>query len=117
MQQKFAKLSEIQGAASVLVVLLEQPVQPPEVIGGLRKAFLHSLGNVSPFPEGDGHTLRVFAFLIGKCSEKMNQMIRNIVLNRRTVTNRINRPKWRSVDAEVCVCLKSMLIRLNVKFI
>ena len=90
LQEQLAEFTEIQGPAFVLVVLLEQPVQTTEVVGGLRKPFLDTLGDFAPFRKGDGHVLGVFTFFVRDGSKEVHQMVGNVVLHCRTITNGVD---------------------------
>ena len=51
--QQLVQLSEVQGAAAVLVVLVEELVKAAQVVGRLREALLDARGHLAPLAEGN----------------------------------------------------------------
>ncbi len=87
------------------------------MVAGLWKAFLHALGYVSPFLEGDMHCLGVFALFPSKIAKKVDQMISDVVLDSRTITNGVHIPKGSAVETKVGVGLERVFISLDFEFV
>lgn len=75
------KLFEVEGSATVFVVLFEQLVEASKVVGGLGEALLHALCDMSPFAKGKMEFLWIFTFLPGYCTEKCHEVFCHVVLD------------------------------------
>lgn len=103
LQQELVQLAEVEGPALVAVVLLEQPVQAAQVVGGLREALLHALRDVPPLFERDVHFLRVPAFLVGERAEEGDEVVGDVVLDGGAVSDGVDGAKGGAAETEVRV--------------
>lgn len=97
------QLAEVERAALVAVVLLEEPVQAAQVVGGLREPLLHALRDLPPLLERDVHLLRVPAFLVGERAEEGDEVVGDVVLDGGTVADGVDGAKGGPVETEVRV--------------
>jgi hypothetical protein len=88
--QELGQLAVVESAGVVLVVLFEEEVQAAEMVTGLREAFLHSVGNFCPFGEGEVDLLGIATLFPGDGAEEPDNVVCDVVLDRRAVTNGVD---------------------------
>lgn len=112
LDEEFVKLIKVEGAGAVLVVLLEEPVEAPEVVRGLREALPDALGDVAPFSEGELDFFGVLALLPGDGPQEGDQVLSNVVLHSSAVANRVHLTRRCSNQSQVAVGFKSAFVFL-----
>ena len=111
--QQLVELAEVERAALVLVVLGEQPVQPPQVVRRLREALLDLLRHVPPLRERDVQRRGVLALLVRQAAQEVHDVVGHVVLHRGAVANGVHGAERRAVDTQVCVRLERMPVGLR----
>ena len=81
LKQQLMQFAKIQRPALVLVVLLEELVQPSQMVACLREPFLDPLRDSAPFFEGDDHFFGVFALFVGEGAEEGDEVVGDVVLD------------------------------------
>lgn len=88
--QQLVQLAEVESAALVLVVLLEQLVETAQMVCRLREACPHALGDQPPVRVRDVHVLRVLALLPSKRTQEGYDVVRHVVLHGRAVADSVD---------------------------
>ena len=113
LDEELVEFAEVERAALVLVVFLEEPVQTPEVVRGLREALLHFLRHAPPFGEGDFHAFRVTALFVGEAAQEVDEVVCDVVLDRGAVADGVDGAEGRAVEAKVGVRFKRVFVGLR----
>ena len=106
------QFAEIQRPAFILVVLLEQSVEPAEVVGCLRETFLDALSDCAPFAESDFHLFGVFAFFDCERAEESDEVVGDIVLYGGAVTDGVHGAERGPVEPEMRVSFEGVTVGL-----
>ena len=114
LDEEFVQLAKVEGAALVLVVLLEQPVQALQVARSLREALSHASCDVAPFLEGDLELVRVLALLPRHGAQEGGQVVGDVVLDGGAVADGVDVAERRAEDAQVRVGLERVPVVLRV---
>lgn len=115
--QQFGQFVKVERAGLVLVVLFEEFVETTQVVGGLREALLHAVGDLSPFREGEVQLVRVFALLPGNGAQEGHNVVGDIVLESRAIANSVDITQRGSNNTQVGVCDQSMLVVLSFQLV
>ena len=113
LSEELVHLAKVERAVLVLIVLLEEAVQPAQMVRGLREALLDLLRDAAPFGKGDLHDFGVFALLVGERTQEVHEVIGDIVLHSGAVADGVDGAEGGAVEAEMCVGFEGVFVGLD----
>jgi hypothetical protein len=116
LHEQLVQFAEVQRAALVLVVLLEQAIQAPQVVRGLREALLDFLRDGAPVGEGDVHLGGVFVVGEGEGAEEVGDVVGDVVLHGGAVADGVDGAEGGAGEAEVGVGFEGVAVGLDGEF-
>ena len=116
LDEELVEFTEVEGAALVFVVLLEQFVETAEMVRGLRETLFHFLRDGAPVGERDVHLCWVFVVSEGEGAEEVGDVVCEIVLDGGAVADGVDGAERGAGEAEVGVCFEGVAVGLDGEF-
>lgn len=117
LMEEFAQFAEVEGAGVVDVVLLEQLVEAAEVAAGLWEALSDAVGDLCPFSECEFDLFGVSAFLPFQGAHEGDDVVGQVVLDGRAITNGVYISQGCSDETQMRICLECPLVVLGVQLV